>query len=261
MPSLCEQPLLEGAPNFRDLGGAPVAGGRRVRHGLLYRSESFLALTDTDLARLSTLGLNVVCDLRSISERERHGGFLDGPEVVGLIDPTGFDPEQDGLRSMFDREMVRHHHLTVYRRYPRYLAPTIRALVESVLDGGVPAVITCNAGKDRTGVVCAVVLLALGAERSVIEADYLRSDSFYGPDRIVPILTARGGGTPPPDAVEAFRVNAEYLDEAFKAIEELGGVDAYLASELGFDAAHRERLRDLLTEPVKGDRAMRGDSS
>src|SRR5215210_5908710 len=60
--------VLEGAPNFRDLGGLPVGDGRRIRHGLIYRSESFITLTEDDVNRLVAVDLRVVCDLRSAAD-------------------------------------------------------------------------------------------------------------------------------------------------------------------------------------------------
>jgi len=106
--------VLEGAPNFRELGGLPVAGGRRVRHGVIYRSESFITLTEEDVERVLGVDLKIVCGLRSAGERARHGGELPGPELVPIIDPTGFDPELHGLQSMDDPTSVVRYNTTLY---------------------------------------------------------------------------------------------------------------------------------------------------
>jgi len=241
-------PVLEGAPNFRDLGGLPVAGRRQIRRGVVYRSESFIALTEEDVSRLHSIGVRMVCDLRSATERERHGGGLTGSELIGLIDPTGFDPERDGIAAMDDAASVVHHHVTVYRRYPLSLAATMRQLLNRVMEGRLPAVITCNAGKDRTGVASAILLLALGADQHTVVEDYLRSNTFYGADRIGPVLNERAGRFPPPDAISAFCCNPSYLEETFAAINERGGLDAYLERHLDLTPWRRERLREILTE-------------
>ena len=62
---------LQGAPNFRDLGGYVNADGKRVKHRLLYRSEGLHQLTAEDHAVLHDLGLKLICDLRSDFEREK----------------------------------------------------------------------------------------------------------------------------------------------------------------------------------------------
>ena len=62
------EPLLAGAPNFRSMGGIPVAGGR-VRDGVLFRSDAFAALSADDHHRIQALGLRTVIDLRRASER------------------------------------------------------------------------------------------------------------------------------------------------------------------------------------------------
>ena len=77
--------LLEGAVNFRDLGGYATTDGRRTRWGLVFRSDAFHALTDEDRKRFSELGLRVIYDLRSDGERVSH------PNVI---------PEDDTLRSV-----------------------------------------------------------------------------------------------------------------------------------------------------------------
>ena len=242
--------VLKGAPNFRDLGGLPVGDGRRVRHGLIYRSESFITLTEDDVNRLVAVDLRVVCDLRSAAERARHGGELPGPELLPLVDSTGSDPEQDGLRSIDDPSSVIRYNTASYREYPRSLAPTMRQLFGRIIDGRVPVVISCNAGKDRTGVVCAILELALGADRDTVVADYLRSNDFYGAPRIGPILRQRGGRDPHPDAITAFCCQREYLEEAFQTIEERGGLDRYLDHDVDLTVDKRERLRGILTESV-----------
>jgi len=110
------------------------------------------------------------------------------------------------------------------------------------MDGPLPVVITCNAGKDRTGVVCAILLLALGADHDTVVKEYLRSNESYGAESIGPILRRRGGREPRPDAIAAFCCRRGYLEEAFTTIEERGGLDRYLEHDLGLTAERLDRL-------------------
>src|SRR5579862_1401411 len=63
---------LQGVHNFRDYGGYPVAGGGRLRCGVLWRSGQHHGATDSDLERIATLNLASVFDLRSSKERGVH---------------------------------------------------------------------------------------------------------------------------------------------------------------------------------------------
>ena len=84
---------LEGASNLRDLGGWPVADGRRVRRGLLYRSATLANLTESDQARVAALNIRTVCDLRGVNEaalrpsrlpRSAEGGRREGRSAASF---------------------------------------------------------------------------------------------------------------------------------------------------------------------------------
>jgi protein-tyrosine phosphatase len=159
---------LEGCLNFRDLGGYPTTDGRRVRWRRLFRSDALHGLTSDDVARLRDIGLSTVIDLRSSAELRADG---DGP-----------------LR----RERVAHHHvplfdgeavkaeerpamITLADRYwllAEYAKAKIARVLAMLADADGPAVYHCAAGKDRTGVISAVVLGILGVPDEVIVADY-----------------------------------------------------------------------------------------
>jgi rhodanese-related sulfurtransferase len=163
---------LTGAFNFRDLGGYPAGAGRVTRWGRLFRSDALHLLTADDVERVRSLGVTTVIDLRTTSELEHTGP---GP-LAGLP--------------------VAHHHLSVITepggestaapappgeelsaRYLWYLEAGRPALVgafELLADpASLPVVFHCAAGKDRTGVLAALVLDLLGVDEEVIVADYL----------------------------------------------------------------------------------------
>jgi protein-tyrosine phosphatase len=160
---------LEGCLNFRDLGGYPAADGARVRWRRMFRSDALCALTPADVGRLrDEIGLSTVVDLRSTAELRADG---DGPlRRAGLAHHH---------LPLFDGDAVRPEDVTVpVTLADRYwlLAEYAKARIASVLtalaasDG--PAVYHCAAGKDRTGVISAVVLGVLGVPDEVIVADY-----------------------------------------------------------------------------------------
>jgi protein-tyrosine phosphatase len=164
---------LVGAFNFRDLGGYRTLDGRSTRWGRLFRSDGLHELTSNDLDVLRDLGLACVIDLRTPAELERTG------------------------RGPLEQEPIRYFHLPLLPggdevapeaaqqnltdRYFWYLDVGRQSFVEAfglVADPkSYPLVFHCAAGKDRTGVLAALVLSVLGVERSVIVEDYVLTQS------------------------------------------------------------------------------------
>jgi hypothetical protein len=162
-------PPLTGAFNFRDLGGLPLAGGGCTRSGRLFRSDTLQALTRQDVALLRDgLGLRTVIDLRLAQELADEGrGPLAASQDIGFVHAPldmaateGIAPDQ-----------------VLNRLYARCLASASlpQAIVRIAESTDRPTLFHCAAGKDRTGVVAAVVLSLLGVDEEAIVADYLRS--------------------------------------------------------------------------------------
>jgi protein-tyrosine phosphatase len=161
--------LLEGCLNFRDLGGYPTADGRRVRWRQLFRSDALCSLTEADVVRLrDDIGLSTVVDLRSTAELRADG---DGPLLraeithhhVPLFDGEAIKPEERPVTiSLAER----------YWLLAEYAKAKIARVLTMLADANGPAVYHCAAGKDRTGVISAVVLGILGVPDEVIVADY-----------------------------------------------------------------------------------------
>ncbi|RMF25401.1 MAG: tyrosine-protein phosphatase, partial [Deltaproteobacteria bacterium] len=168
---------LSGAFNFRDLGGYRGAGGRRVADGLVYRADALHRLSDADIAALERLGITRVFDLRSPVELEKDGvGDFERacgrhrhlPLVSITLSP--FDPTIDWKS------------INLLDRYLEMLdegRDVIRTILEEISEPDRGAVVFhCSGGKDRTGVVAAVILRTLGVSDDDIIADYARSESY-----------------------------------------------------------------------------------
>jgi protein-tyrosine phosphatase len=246
--------LLEGVSNFRDLGGLPVSGGR-VAPGLVFRSEALAMLTENGTAALERLGIRLVCDLRTLQERRKEATAWRGRPPRVLAVDEGIDlygSSEAHIRKMYGDETgqgARDLVTTWYADLHRAYEPVVRELFAAVADRHeVPVLIHCSAGKDRTGFVTSMLLLALGATRAVVEADYLRTDSFFGADRLSAAVQARIGRAPSAQVVDALRVNVDYLGTSFAAIEsDFGSIDDYL-HHVGLDDTRRHHLRDVLVE-------------
>ena len=159
---------LAGAFNFRDLGGLAAGPGHRVRPGVLFRSDTLQALTDADVTRLvDELAVELVIDLRIGPEAVSEGrGPLAAATVCYLNAPLRDLPVSD----LDPREQSLHFYLE-HLGSPSPTLPMVVAFVAAA--AGRPTVLHCAAGKDRTGLVTALLLRLLGVADEDIAADYL----------------------------------------------------------------------------------------
>jgi protein-tyrosine phosphatase len=235
------------APNFRDIGGLRAGGGRRVARGLVFRSEAVLAPSAEDAQYLDGHGVRLVADLRGVREREAapnhwwrgRGVALLEMDISADIRGTAHwqamrdDPGEAGAVALM--------RLT-YRALPRATASHMEILFGRIAQGDLPVAVHCTAGKDRTGVVIALLLTALGVPRDEIYADYLKSGACLNP-RVVEatrgIMEHGLGGQVDEAALHAVcGVRAEYLDASFAAIEEdYGSAARYLSEAAGLTEA------------------------
>ncbi len=252
------RPALQGATNFRSLGGLPAAGGRRVREHVLLRADRLAGLTDGDWQLLGRAGLATICDLRSAAERAEHpnrvpAGFAVRELHCEVNNDLRADPSlgrlmrEDPSARGAERTMVE-----IYRRFPGYMGVTITRVVARLLEGGAPLLVHCSAGKDRTGFVIAMLLHALEVPEPLIRADYLASRHWPGAVHHRASLAERLGRFMPPEELEAavdtvIDVREVYLDSAMDALRaDYGTIERYLESAAGLDPARRGRLQSIL---------------
>jgi protein-tyrosine phosphatase len=161
--------LLEGAFNFRDLGGYLNASGRRVRIGQLYRSDDLFRLSDADLAELSRRQIRLVIDLRTNEEAGRRGTFEHhGHEAGYLRIPLMDVSAQSSSPTLPDSYLEDRYREILIEGGPHFARILDRLLQENAL----PAIFHCAVGKDRTGLLAMLLLGLLDVSDEVIVADY-----------------------------------------------------------------------------------------
>ena len=165
---------LTGCVNFRDLGGYPAADGRSVRWRRLFRADGLTRLDEHDCAQLADLGLATVIDLRTQGEVEGRGRFpVDTFEVEYHHLPlTDVLPPTEDLSRYDEPAFVTTRYQQLFSEGSSSLARAVEILAEPE---ALPAVFHCSAGKDRTGILAALVLGFLGVPRHVIVEDYALS--------------------------------------------------------------------------------------
>jgi len=252
---------LEGAKNFRDLGGYRSSDGRYVRWGLVYRSGYLADLTKSDYAYLNGLGIRLVCDLRAEGERLRSPTRWTGSPPEFLSVPIG--PNRDGTLTADDLK----------RRLVALNAPSngpiagydfaiknaqqFGKILERIADGEVPAVEHCSSGKDRTGVFSAILLTILGVPRDTVIEDYLLTDRYLlAPDSLestrAQLQKIFGLSEPLDDAsVKAIMtVKPQTLEATLDVITATyGSFDRYVRDAVQLSDGDRALLRERLLEP------------
>lgn len=257
--------LLDGAPNFRDIGGYLTGDGHVVRHGYVYRSETLSRLSEGDQERLRDLGIRTVFDLRAEFERRRSPSRVHRehdvefhPLDISADLRAGADRFWSILRADRSSAGTRRAMLEIYREMPRAFENSLPVLFDRLLgEGGVPAVIHCHAGKDRTGFAVAMLLSAIGVPRTTIYDDYTMTDALGDAEAAAAEMAAMiaehlGSRADPESAMPMVVANPDYLDCALQSVVAgFGSVDRYLRAVGRLDDDKRSMLCALLLEPTR----------
>jgi len=235
----------EGLLNARDLGGYPAAGGRETRWGAVVRSDSLAALTEAGRAALATYGIRAIVDLRLPDELARHPNPYAEPgdhgiayTNVSILDPAaGYPP---------DTLTLAENYLWTLDRFAGYVAE-VMAAIAGAPEGGV--LIHCAAGKDRTGLISALLLGLAGVPAETIAADYALTAELLRP-RDQEWLEHGPGERAEREALAArFAPTAEVMLEVLEGLtRRYGGVERYLAAA-GVSPAELDTLRERLLAP------------
>ncbi|WP_296624106.1 tyrosine-protein phosphatase [Rhizorhabdus sp.] len=253
-PPASATPQLQGAPNFGDLGGYQTGDGRRVKPGLLFRSDQLDRLTDADLAAMEGLRLAYVVDLRTESERAREPDRLPrGARHIILDVSADADGSLGGDMRKAQAAIAAGRGVELLEAANRDFVSlpsaqaAYRALFALVADPATgPLVYHCTAGKDRTGWASAVLLSILGVPRERIFYDYLASNTYLAQKNagILASLKASGAPIDPANLEPVLGVRRAYLDSAFAEVDRVyGSMDAYVRKGLGLSDAQIDMIR------------------
>lgn len=238
---------FEGVVNFRDLGGYPSRFGGAVRFGRVFRSDRLDRMTVADRARYEQLGIRTIYDLRRSEEREvapdpfpnEHVCIISALEANGHPKLGEEPPESDGadLLRLLYRGMLDHAGRDIGRVFRGIADPRVA-----------PVLFHCTAGKDRTGMIAALLLEWLGVPRELVLDDYevtneyrheaAERDTF---DRLV------AEGMAPEAAAGLLSAPRWAMDETLAELDDdFGGIEAFLRGRAGLDDTVLAALRQQL---------------
>ncbi|MFI2742285.1 tyrosine-protein phosphatase [Zhouia sp. PK063] len=253
--------------NLRDLGTLPTKDDRIIKKGLIYRSDNLSGLRSDEFTRFSGLGIKEVIDLRTQYEADEKPDHLpksvtykhikvlaDKDNVIGglrdkVIKGEVSEKESQELMEYFYAQMMEQN------------LPVFKELVHEVLDADEPILYHCTAGKDRTGVLTALVLEVLKVKRNQIDADYLLSN-YFRQEKINHTLRLAGLAKvihPHLDlkTIENFmKTDESYLDAVYTIIDEkYDGMDAFIKNQLGISDEQREQYIEKFTIPKEQEKS------
>lgn len=254
---------LEGAANFRDLGGYRTIDGKYVRWGRAFRSNNLAGLTAGDYKFLESIHLKVVCDVRTQFERTRQPTKWLGPEPDFLLAPIGDEAMIRNTSSMFDLKnaaATQSSLVSETRGYEQFIAEyagQYDKVFHRMASGELPLMFHCSAGRDRTGTFAALLLNMLGVPRETVVQDYLLTGKYLLSDANLETMASdiqKSMGLvtrPHPASLKARLVmKREVIESTFRVIDErYGSFDAYRRNQLHLSDEEREKIRSLMLEP------------
>lgn len=249
---------FQGVRNFRDFGGYDSRFGGRVKSGLLFRSGHYAEATEPDIAALSDLGISFQVDLRRPDERERQTNKWQAPNTLTndggrekdaphhkFLQQVEADAEKadNWMNDYYKAAPFKPHHIAHFSGW----FETLAGLGETEA-----ALVNCAAGKDRTGILCALTHHVLGVSEDDIFADYeLTNTAAKVDERIDEARIYFNNAIGKNYSNEVYKpfmgVRERYLRTAIAEIEsDAGSLDNYLKDALSISDATQDEIRARL---------------
>lgn len=239
--------------NFRDLGGIQASGKRSLKRGILFRSANPDSLGKDDLKKFYSLNIRTIIDLRAPREHSNRSIPVDHTEKLSLpldftqitrtrLKPVIYKKESETAISDISNG--------IYLEILDASGPVFREALEILASPGrFPLLIHCQAGKDRTGIIVALILLALGVEKELIIKDFMKSNEALMPyfKKVFFIRRVVSFGLfPYRNMLYAVKVKQRNIESVLDRIEfHYGGIEGYMGYA-GFDSSRLSDVRHFL---------------
>ncbi|MEV7474280.1 tyrosine-protein phosphatase [Pseudarthrobacter oxydans] len=236
---------VEGTYNLRTTAGYP-AQGRVVRDGKLFRSDGLQGLTEAGRTQFALFGIRRVIDLRDRTELDNFPSQLHGLPLEVSHNPIFEDGKVPGAAETTTLQSI---YRLMIEQHAQRLADAVRIIADSRTD---PVLVHCAAGKDRTGLVIALALLAAGVERDYVVSDYAASEENltgeWTEKMLAAVVTSHGLASVEEGLREIITASpAAVLEATLDLIEASYGSATGLLKSHGFSDDDVARLREVLT--------------
>ncbi|MBL1078479.1 tyrosine-protein phosphatase [Nocardia sp. 2] len=255
--------VLTAAPNARDIGGTAATGGS-IKNGLVYRSDALNRLTDADQASLAA-NVTTVIDFRSPTERQVNPNKI--PAGVTVKELPVYDPGNDfylffaqtvqGGPAVQQQVLGDGKNIQLMQDYNRWFVTDASSRAQfgtalhEIANASGAVLFHCTQGKDRTGLMTAILMGILGTPETQIYNNYLLSNDKLaaGNKAMLDALVAQGLIQDRTLFEPVLGVQREFLAAALDQIKQsYGSMDAFVTNGLGVDAATQTKLRDKLIQ-------------
>lgn len=237
--------LVDGTANFRDVAASPGVGTRRLKPGVFFRSDALVAVSARGLKQMGRLEVGTIIDLRSDPEVSAAPDVIpDHVRSVGIPLLQGRQDAPGGIDLLQLPALAQ-----LYASLLEDNADDLVRVIGVVAEASGPTLVHCAAGKDRTGVVSALSLAAVGVDRESIVADYAITESrLSGVWEQEQLRRLEAHGIPVSDALRELMVGSppEAMDATLRVLEDrFGGAQQYLL-DAGLGADRLDALRAKL---------------
>ena len=237
---------VEGTFNFRDVGGRPTTDGGHTRSGVLYRSASLDRLTGAGFKTISELDVEVVVDVRSSDEVDRHGRFaFEGTGIEWIHVPSPVGPPTGSLRDEMQETVFAASDpmAVIFTKIVEAGADVVASPLETLATASGPMVVHCTSGKDRTGLIAFLAQMICRVDPEQAFEDFELSSLALAEVRND--MQARFPEMEHFDQATIDRMSGAHREWIISALESVGGIgdlDPWLDS-IGIDAPVRADIR------------------
>ena len=243
---------IKNVNNFRYLGGIKNMEGKVLKDSLIYRSGNLHQLKKSSFNQLEKMNITKVIDLRTKQEITKEPDRL--PKNVSLQVYSAFEDKNDemgnaknlALKGKISKKDADQRMIKFYTDYVSENPEVIKKIITDILDSKQPVLYHCTAGKDRTGMITALILKVLKFDDSVIFEEYLQSNNlrkkiiqqrlnlahtfhFVYPRLDIGVVEKTSW------------IERKYLRSAFDEIDKkYGSMDNYIHQVLGISESQRE---------------------
>lgn len=245
--------------NFRDMGGIKNREGKQIVWGHFFRSGHLSKLKNKEYDKFNELNIKTVIDLRTDKELSKKPDRI--PAGVGYANVQVYDDSED-MFSKTKKDVLKGRVTPVqsdslvmefYKLYMLENPQLVRGIVDQLFESKDAVLFHCSAGKDRTGMIGALVLSILNVDREIIISEYLLSNNYRVEDISNRMKLAKVGKVLFPkinyQVIENFSwIKAMYIEAMFKGIEsKYGSMDNYITTGLGISQEKRQAYIDKFT--------------